>query len=84
MDLGMELAMRRYAVVAQFWATLASGNPPIPSAFLAGWYCCVIGMPMPHVRDEFRDSFRAGYREAEDTIAIAERQRASEAAQCDI
>lgn len=71
--LPMELALTRWSVVCRKWHEGASGSAPVLPAFLAGWFCRCIGASEPVQLGEFPDSFRAGWREADDHIAIASR-----------
>jgi len=70
----IELAMIRFAVVSKRWDESSAGNFPYIQAFLAGWCCCVCGVGYPEV-GQYRDSFRAGWIEAQQAIAIYEREK---------
>lgn len=72
-DLTLELALVRWSVVHKKWDEFSSGNMPYLHAFLAGWCCRVIGTSEPEHVGQFRESFRAGWSEAEAQIQIAER-----------
>lgn len=74
--LPFELALTRWSVVCIIWRDLASDHPNL-TAFLAGWGCRCIGAAMPETIETFRDSFRVGWREADDQITIASRQNIS-------
>lgn len=71
--LPLELAFIRWSVVHRGWHEIG-GDCPLLLAFLAGWSCRCIGASMPEDVGQFRDSFRVGWREADDQIAIASRQ----------
>lgn len=73
MVLPLELAFIRWSVVHRQWHELANDMPLI-SAFLAGWCCRCIGTSQPEDLGTFRDSFRVGWREADDQITIASRR----------
>lgn len=67
--LPLETALIRWHVVSARWEEMSSGNIPLLGAFLAGWYFrCIGGHPTPVV--DYRDSFRCGWREADDMIQI--------------
>jgi hypothetical protein len=72
MVLPLELALIRWSVVHRSWHEIG-GNCPLLSAFLAGWCCRTIGASMPVDIGQFRDSFRCGWKEADDQITIASR-----------
>lgn len=78
--LPLELALVRWSVVHRRWHELAS-DCPLLGAFLAGWYCRCIGATEPQNVGVFRDSFRTGWREADDQIEIAARRLLPEATQ---
>jgi hypothetical protein len=71
--LPLELAFIRWSVVDRGW-TEFSGDGPLLSAFLAGWLCRCIGTSEPLNLGTFRDSFRVGWREADDQIIIMGRR----------
>lgn len=71
--LPLELAFIRWSVVHRGWHEIG-GDCPLLLAFLAGWSCRCIGASMPEDVGQFRDSFRVGWREADDQITIASRQ----------
>ncbi len=71
--LPFDLALTRWSVMCIVWRDLAGDHPNL-TAFLAGWGCRCIGAAMPEKIEAFRDSFRVGWKEADDQIAI-ERQR---------
>ena len=71
--LPLELALVRWSVVHRGWHEIG-GDCPLLQAFLAGWSCRCIGASMPEDVGQFRDSFRVGWREADDQITIASRQ----------
>lgn len=66
----LDLALIRWSVVCRSWNELAAGNDPHLGAFLAGWFSRVIDAPYPKEMFGFRDSFRSGWKEADDQIAI--------------
>lgn len=68
--LPLELALVRWSVVCQSWQSMSAGHSPLLTAFLAGWGCRCIGIEIPSQYHEFRDSFRAGWREADTEISI--------------
>ena len=72
--LPLDLALTRWAVVCQSWGELAHGHAPLLSAFLAGWCCRCIGASQPDDLGQFRDSFRVGWREADQQVEIEARQ----------
>lgn len=74
MVLPFELALIRWSVTCKRWDELSAGHAPILTAFLAGWCCRCIGTSMPDNVGTFRDSFRIGWREADEQIEIASRQ----------
>lgn len=65
-----ELALIRWSVVCQSWQSLSAGHIPQLTAFLAGWGCRCLGIPIPTEYHELRDSFRVGWREADSEISI--------------
>lgn len=70
----LDLALTRWSVVSRKWHELSSNSAPVLGAFLAGWYWRDMGNAMP-LRSEigtFCDSFRVGFREADDWNAILE------------
>lgn len=73
--LPLDLALIRWSVVCQSWGELSSGHAPLLPAFLAGWCCRCIGADMPVNVGQFKDSFRAGWCEADDQIIIASREK---------
>lgn len=73
--LPLDLAFIRWSVVHRGWHEIG-GDCPLLLAFLAGWSCRCIGASQPIDLGTFRDSFRVGWREADDQIAIASRQNA--------
>ncbi len=75
--LPLELAMIRWSVVHRKWHDLANDMPEI-QAFLAGWCCRCIGTSEPEELGQFKESFRAGWKEADDQIVIATRQDTTE------
>jgi len=74
MILPIELALIRWSVVSMRWNELSTSNAPLLTAFLAGWCCRCVGATFPDNPRTFRDSFRVGWREAEDQIIIASRE----------
>ena len=73
--LPLDLALIRWSVVCQSWGELSSCHAPLLPAFLAGWCCRCIGADMPVNVGQFKDSFRAGWCEADDQIIIASREK---------
>lgn len=73
--LTLDLALIRWSVVCGSWGDIASGNTPVLQAFLAGWCCRAIGATEPYDVGQLRESFRAGWREADVQISIAHDQR---------
>lgn len=71
--LPLELAFIRWSVVHRRWHEMAS-DMPLLQAFLAGWCCRCIGTTPPATIGTFRESFLAGWREADDQVIIASRQ----------
>jgi len=71
----LDLALTRWAVTCTRWGELSNGSAPILGAFLAGWYCRCINTSLPERIGEFPDSFRAGWKQADEQIAIASRIR---------
>jgi hypothetical protein len=71
--LPIELALIRWSVVHRRWHETAN-DMPLLQAFLAGWCCRCIGATQPEDVGTFRASFFAGWREADDQLAIASRQ----------
>ena len=69
----LELALTRWSVVHRQWHEIG-GDCPLLTAFLAGWCCRSIGASMPEDLGMFRDSFRVGWREAEDMMTIEARR----------
>lgn len=67
--LPLETAMIRWHVVSSKWEDLSSGSIPLLGAFLAGWFLRCIGGGI-HQTVDYRDSFRCGWREADDMIKI--------------
>ena len=67
--LPLDLAMTRWSVKCTAWSKLSPGAAPVLGAFLAGWYCRCIGTAY-FEPDQLRDSFRVGWREADDHIYI--------------
>ena len=68
--LPLDLALIRWSVKCTALGELAAGAEPLLGAFLAGWYCRCIGASLPEDLGQFRDSFRAGWKEADDFIQI--------------
>ena len=66
-------ALIRWSVVCRRWNDLSSGHAPILGAFLSGWFWRDMGNPMPSDCGVFQDSFRIGYKEADETITIEDR-----------
>lgn len=59
----LDMAITRYAVKAESWRQ-TGGVPPDLKAFLCGWFAFRVFEEMPNP-PHFRDSFRAGWAEAE-------------------
>ena len=75
--LSIDLALIRWSVRCRTWQELsAGGSQPELGPFLAGWFCrCSgIGLSLIVADHAFRDSFRIGWREADDCIAIEEQK----------
>jgi len=73
--LTLDLALIRWSVVHRRWHELASDMPYLP-AFLAGWGMRVMEADMPPAEalGTFKDSFRVGWREADEQLAILARR----------
>lgn len=67
--LPFELALIRWSVVHLQWHETANDMPNL-TAFLTGWGARCLGMENTAPPD-FQNSFRRGWREADDQIAIA-------------
>lgn len=67
--LPLDLAMIRWSVRCRTWQEMSAGSQPELGPFLAGWFCRCIGAGLV-VDGHFRDSFRIGWKEADDHIAI--------------
>lgn len=82
-DLPLELALIRWAVVHRNWHEL-SGAMPVLTAFLAGWCSRCIGLEKPSVESVLVHSFRAGWNEADSqiVIALAKRQHSINCPNC--
>ncbi|RRJ96822.1 hypothetical protein Ga0100231_023945 [Opitutaceae bacterium TAV4] len=74
MILSLDIALIRWSVVCRQWEGFSAGNAPLLGAFLAGWYCRSIGASMPEDVGQFRESFRVGWREADQQIEIESRK----------
>ena len=74
MPLTIDIALIRWSVVCGTWDDMSSGHAPNLQAFLAGWCCRVIGATMPICLGTMRDSFRVGWREADQQVEIAARE----------
>lgn len=72
--IGLDVALVRWSVVCRTWQETAAGHQPDLGAFLAGWYMSQLTSEMPRLKSSFRDSFRAGWHEAETMTAIAARE----------
>lgn len=77
MVLPLDVAMARWSETCASWNAMAAGSAPALGAFLAGWYCRCIGASRPEDEGMFRESFRAGWREADAQIAIESRAAAA-------
>lgn len=69
-NIPLEMSFIRWSVVCLRWSAISSGGAPILQAFLAGWLCRCIGTTVPEEVGQWRDSFRVGWREADQQIAI--------------
>ena len=69
----LTLAIIRYSVVCQRWNVLSAGFNPSLESFLAGWFCRVIGSEKPNDCGRLKDSFNAGWDEADSAVVIYER-----------
>ena len=69
-NIPLEMSFIRWSVVCLRWSAISSGGAPILQAFLAGWLCRCIGTTVPEDVGQWRDSFRVGWREADQQIAI--------------
>ncbi len=72
--LTLDLALIRWSVKVNAWNELASHSGPELGPFLAGWFCRSIGA-IPADTHEFKDSFRAGWNEADSQIVILSRDQ---------
>lgn len=71
----IDLALIRWSVVCRKWHDFSSGSAPNLGAFLAGWFLKDSGAQhMPEDLGLFVDSFRVGWREAEEQIEILSRE----------
>jgi len=70
----LDSALVRWSVVCRRWEDFSSGNSPQLGPFLAGWFMRDMGAPMPEDVGLFRESFCAGWAEADTEIEIASRQ----------
>jgi hypothetical protein len=68
----LELAIIRYAVVCERWQKLTPGHTPYLNAFLAGWLMRTIDEPNDY-SGTGKDSFRAGWTEADMQLEIQSR-----------
>ena len=75
----LTLAIIRYSVVCQRWAELSAGFNPNLEAFLAGWFCRVIGSEKPNDCGRLKGSFDAGWKEAHSAVVIYKRTIEKEA-----
>ena len=73
-DTGMDIALIRWSVVHKTRSENGLGDIPYLPAFLAGWTCRAIGASQPLNIGQFRDSFRAGWLEADQHIEIESRE----------
>jgi hypothetical protein len=73
MELPIELALTRWSVVHLRWNEIG-GIIPSLTAFLAGWCSRCIGASEPQEIGMFRDSYRAGWKEASEQLVIAGRE----------
>ncbi len=71
----IDLALIRWSVVHRQWHELANDMPYLP-AFLAGWgmRCMDAEEPPKEKLGKFPDSFRVGWREAHEQLAILAQQ----------
>lgn len=77
MRLTLDLAIIRYSVICESWQRLSPGFTPVLGAFLAGWFCRDMGSKADEsvAGGRFRDSWRAGWTEADSQLAIDDAQR---------
>lgn len=74
----LDVALIRWSVRCRSWQELAAGHQPDLGAFLAGWFSRDAGIPLTVAdRITMRDSFRCGWQECDDMIAIQEQQQAA-------
>ena len=71
-ELPLDLALTRWSVVHGSWNALG-GPMPVLSAFLAGWCLRCIGAEQPKDVGILRQSFLAGWHEADNQISIMAR-----------
>lgn len=74
MNIDLELALIRWAIVSRQWFELSSGAQPYLPAFLCGWHMRQLDIPLPDSMDgcgTHPDSLRAGYRECDNFIKIS-------------
>ena len=74
-ETGLDIALIRWSVVHLRRKEIGGDIPYLP-AFLAGWNCRAIGASEPLDVGQFRDSFRAGWNEADEHITIESRKPA--------
>lgn len=73
MVLTLDLAIIRYAVVCERWQKLSTGMVPVFGAFVCGWFGRDMGQSVDVGAGTFRDSWRAGWAEADSAKQIAMR-----------
>lgn len=74
--LPLESALERWSAASREWLEFVSGHTPILTAFLTGWGWRCMGLEVPKDVGTFRESFRVGWREADEAITIAQRLEA--------
>ena len=74
MEITLELAIIRYAVVCEKWKSISGAYPSL-DAFLCGWFMRkLMGDKFIDVKIVQRDSYRSGWNEADTMININERK----------
>lgn len=77
----LDLALTRWSVMCIAWHDQSAGHHPQLGAFLAGWFRRDMGMPLDEPPNWCRDSYRVGYREADNMIKIQQREESHRAAE---
>lgn len=72
----LDEALTRWTVICRRWQDIASGSQPVLGPFLAGWFLRDMGEDIDVGRKPGRDSFRAGWCEADTMINIRDRHNA--------